>query len=83
MTGRRFKVGDQVRITGPANNNPAQPFLDVVRTAETEHPDTWEVIRLRPADEAGVQYQVRSDNGLERVVHEDELAPANDGPPLT
>ena len=38
-----------------------------------------EVVRLRPADQIGLQYHIRAEGGLERIVHEAELNPA-DGP---
>jgi len=37
-----------------------------------------EVVRLRPADQIGHQYHIRAEGGLERLVHEAELVPAQE-----
>ena len=76
MSSHRFKVGDTVRIVKSANINLVESFLNqlsVIRTHQTG--ETWEVIKLLPADNSDFQYHIRgSQMGLARLVRETELA---------
>jgi hypothetical protein len=79
----RFQVGDRVRIVRIPSGNLLERYLDkslerIIRSdAAKRTGEVWEVVRLRPADAAGNQYQVRPmGGGPERLVHEEQLVPA-------
>ena len=75
----RFKVGDKVRLAGRIGRNPVEEFMDIVTSIDVRHQDeVWEVVRLRPPDQSGFQYHIRAGGGLERLVHEAELIPAEE-----
>jgi hypothetical protein len=75
--GHRFKVGDRVRVAARLSRTAVEAFLDVVTSIDVQQRgEVWEVVRLRPPDESGFQYHIKAESGLERVVHEKELAAA-------
>ncbi len=78
MASHRFKVGDQVRMVKFASTNTVEAFLNMVATIDVVQPqDTWEVIRLLPADSNGFQYHIKGNQqGPERLVREEQLQPA-------
>jgi hypothetical protein len=78
MAQHAFNVGDRVRLVGASSANSAEAFLDFVAARDRENRDEiWEVTRLLPADDLGFQYHVRAvAGGIERLVRERQLAPA-------
>jgi len=77
MASHRFKVGDKVRMVRLSSANTVEAFLNMVTLTDVARPqDTWEIIRLLPADRSGFQYHVRGEQtGPERLVREEELQP--------
>jgi hypothetical protein len=78
MTAHQFRLGDRVKLRSFSSKNTAEAFLNLVVPADVRQlpSDVWEVTRLLPPDEAGMQYDLRSErDGLQRRVHEDQLAP--------
>ena len=71
MASHRFQVGDRVRIVRPSGRNVVEAFP--VEHAPVVDITPWSIERLGLADEMGSRYFVRSEFGVSRVVHEDEI----------
>jgi len=75
----RFNVGDTVRIVRSASANLVEDFLDshsAIRS--TQSGETWEVIRLLPPDNNGLQYHVKGrPEGPAQLVRETQLEPVS------
>ena len=80
MSRHRFRLGDRVTLVRACSANAAEEFFDRVVPIDRRRPapDVWEVTQLLPADSVGLQYCIRAESdGLERSVHEDQLALAS------
>ncbi len=74
----RYQIGQEVKLVGAARAKAAEAFLDLVTSVDARRQnEIWEVTRLLPADNTGMQYHIKAaQDGALRLVRESQIRSA-------